>query len=132
MGELEKYAEDNGLPLIFVSAATRYNIDVLLSETAEMLNGLPPLTIYEPEYGDEPDPGQPEAAVTVTKDGDVYECESEWLFRLVGRVNFEDRDSLAYFQRMLRTNGIIEQLEAAGVKDGDTVRMYDFEFDFVK
>ena len=97
-----------------------------------MLNGLPPLTIYEPEYGDEPDPGQPEAAVTVTKDGGVYECESEWLFRLVGRVNFEDRDSLAYFQRMLRTNGIIEQLEAAGVKDGDTVRMYDFEFDFVK
>ena len=47
-------------------------------------------------------------------------------------MNFEDRDSLAYFQRMLRTNGIIEQLEAAGVKDGDTVRMYDFEFDFVK
>ena len=132
VGELEKYAGDNGLPLIFVSAATRYNIDVLLSETAAMLNGLPPLTIYEPEYGDEPDPGQPEAAVTVTKDGDVYECESEWLFRLVGRVNFEDRDSLAYFQRMLRTNGIIEQLEAAGVKDGDTVRMYDFEFDFVK
>lgn len=132
VGELEKYAEDNGLPLIFVSAATRYNIDALLSETAAMLNELPPLTIYEPEYGDEPDPGQPEAAVTVTKDGDVYECESEWLFRLVGRVNFEDRDSLAYFQRMLRTNGIIEQLEAAGVKDGDTVRMYDFEFDFVK
>ena len=76
--------------------------------------------------------GPLEKTITVTKDGNIYECESEWLFRLVGSVNFEDRDSLAYFQRMLRINGIIEQLEQAGVKDGDTVRMYFLEFDYYK
>lgn len=58
--------------------------------------------------------------------------EGEWLYNLMGSINFDDRESLMYFQRVLRTAGVITALEAAGCEDGDTVSMYDFEFDFVK
>ncbi len=132
IAEIEEYAKQTETPLIYVSAITGYNIGELIDITAEALKTLPPLTIFETEYDYDNSIEPLEATIDITRDGKVFDCDSEWLFRLVGRVNFEDRDSLAYFQRMLKENGIIEQLEAAGVRDGDTVRMYDFEFDFIK
>ena len=129
---VEPYCKKEGLPLLFVSAVTGYGIKEMICTVSTMLEELPPLTIFEPEYVEPAfDMEDDEGKVEITKDGKVFVCESEWLWQLVGRVNFEDRDSLAYFQRMLRTKGIIDQLVAAGVRDGDTVRMYDFEFDFV-
>ena len=129
---IEAYCKENDIPLIFISAATGYNVKEMISEVSKALRELPPLTIYDPDYfeqeevvSDNPDD------LEITKDGKVFVCESEWLWRLVGRVNFEDRDSLNYFQRMLRVNGIIDKLVNAGVKDGDTVRMYEFDFDFI-
>jgi len=130
--DLEVYCKEEGIPYLFVSAATGYQIKELIRTVSEMLKELPPLTIFEPDFvppameSDEDD-----GEVEITKDGAVFVCESEWLWQLVGRVNFEDRDSLSYFQRMLRNHGIIDKLVEAGVKDGDTVRMYEFEFDFV-
>ena len=50
----------------------------------------------------------------------------------MGRINFDDRESVAYFQRMLVRSGIIAKLEEAGIHDGDTVNLYDFEFDFIR
>lgn len=47
-------------------------------------------------------------------------------------INYNDYESMNYFQRVLRTNGIIDKLEEMGIKEGDTVSIYDFEFDFVK
>ena len=58
--------------------------------------------------------------------------EGEWLFNLTGQVNFENYESLNFFQRVLQKSGVFEQLEAAGCRDGDTVSIYDFEFDFIK
>ena len=129
---VKAYCEEEGLPLLFVSAATGEGVKEMIRTVSAMLEELPPLTIFEadyvaPEY-DVEDNGED---LEITKDGKVFVCESEWLWRLVGRVNFEDRDSLNYFQRMLRTKGVIAKLEEAGVKEGDTVRMYEFEFDFV-
>ncbi len=129
---VEAYCKEEGLPLLFVSAATGYGVKKMIRAVSAMLEELPPLTIFEPDYVapefDVEDDGE---ELEITKDGKVFVCESEWLWRLVGRVNFEDRDSLNYFQRMLRAKGVIAKLEEAGVKEGDTVRMYEFEFDFV-
>ena len=49
----------------------------------------------------------------------------------MGQINFSDHESLAFFQRVLVKNGVIDRLREAGVNEGDTVSMYDFEFDFV-
>ena len=62
----------------------------------------------------------------------VYVVEAEWIYNLMGSINFEDYESLMYFQKVLKNAGVFEKLENYGVKDGDTVSLYDFEFDFVK
>ena len=128
---LEKYAEEKGQKLIFVSAVTGYNIDVMLKEVARMLNELPPLTVYEAEEIPAVEIENKDE-MTVYRDGKFWVCEAEWIYNLLGSVNFEDRDSMSYFQRMLRANGAIDALEKAGCRDGDSVRMFDFEFDFWK
>ena len=46
-------------------------------------------------------------------------------------INFDDRESFSYFERMMRENGVIDKMRELGIKDGDTVSMYDLEFDFV-
>ena len=56
---------------------------------------------------------------------------SGMLFNFMGQINFSDYESLGFFQRVLVKNGVIDKLREAGVEEGDTVSIYDFEFDFV-
>ena len=49
----------------------------------------------------------------------------------MGQINFDDYESLSFFQRVLIKNGVIDMLRNAGINEGDTVSIYDFEFDFV-
>ena len=130
----EAYVKERGWKLMYISAYTGENTEELVSEIDKMLLELPPLTIYEAEYTPEDailsDGG--DHAVTITRDDKgTYVVEGEWLYNLVGQVNFEDRESLMFFQRVLLKSGVIEKLKEAGCKDGDSVSMYDFEFDFV-
>ena len=97
------------------------------------LKDLPPIKVYEAEYT-EPEVivDKSDHSVTVTLENGVYYVEGEWLFHVMQSVNFDDRQSLMYFQRVLKNNGVITALENAGCSDGDTVSIYDFEFDFVQ
>ena len=61
---------------------------------------------------------------------EVYVIEGKFLERVMKNVNFDDYESIQYFQRVLQQSGIIDALIKAGVKDGDTVSVYDIEFDF--
>ena len=58
--------------------------------------------------------------------------KSSWLEKLIQSINFDDYDSLQYFQKILSSSGINDALIEKGVKDGDTVKIDDFEFDFVE
>ena len=130
----ERFVEENGWDLIYISAYTGENTELLVDKIAKMLDELPPLTIYEAEYTQEDAMYNEEDdhAVTITKDSSgAYIVEGEWLYNLVGQVNFEDRESLMFFQRVLLKSGVIDKLREAGCQDGDSVSMYDFEFDFV-
>lgn len=69
--------------------------------------------------------------MTVTCHDGVFFVEGEWLLRLMQGINFDDYESLQYFQRVLQSAGVIDALVKAGVAEGDTVSLYDFEFDFV-
>ena len=53
------------------------------------------------------------------------------VYKIMASTNFADNESVAFFQRSLRSTGIIDSLLAAGIEEGDTVRMLDFEFDFI-
>ena len=129
----EKYVKDElGAELIYVSAATRDNIDKLVGMAAKKLEKLPPIEYYETEYVEEEVVDTGDRSVDIRLEDGVYIVEGDWLYNFMGSINFDDRESLSYFQRVLKSSGLIEQLEAAGVRDGDTVSIYDFEFDFVK
>ena len=71
-------------------------------------------------------------AMTVRRENEVFVVEGAWLRDLCGRVNFDDYESLNFFQRVLQRSGVFEALEEKGCRDGHTVRIYDLEFEFIK
>ena len=90
------------------------------------------VTVYEPEidpalsfFKDEP------YAVEVASDG-AYEISGPKIEKMLGYTNMDSEKGFAFFQRFLKEGGILEELEAAGIQEGDTVRMYGFEFDYYK
>ena len=132
---IKEYAEEKKLELIFISAATKQNINQMILTVQSRLLTLPPVVVYETEFVDCPEKNvidRENHDVEIRREGNTFYVEAEWLWRLVGSVNFEDRDSLRYFQRVLKSSGVIEKLEDSGCKDGDSVSIYDFEFDFIK
>ena len=69
---------------------------------------------------------------TIRRENNTFYVEGEWLYNLMGQINFDDYESLNFFHNVLRRSGVFEQLENKGCTDGATVSIYDFEFDYVK
>ena len=128
----ETFVEENGWELIYVSAATGEGLDEMIHRAAELLEELPPMLIYESEYAPEDAYIGGSKDTTVRRENNTFYVEGDWLFNLVGQVNFEDYESLNFFQRVLKNSGVFELLESHGCTDGMTVCIYDFEFDYVK
>ena len=131
---LQKYADDRNIPIVFMSAAIGEGTDELKELIGKKLLELPPIKIYEPEVviEDKTDEDYSDTEITVRNVNGVYYVEAERIINVVNSVNFNDYESLAYFQKVLRNSGIIAALEAKGIKDGDTVNIYDVEFDYYK
>jgi len=131
--EFENYVKSLGRQLIYVSAATGENIDKMIKLADENLKKLPPIKIYETEYDITQLPIQSTSHDTVIRnENGVYVIEGDWLYKVMGSVNFDDHESLMYFQRVLKNSGVIDALIEKGAKDGDTVSIYDFKFDFIR
>ncbi len=130
----KNYVESKGLTTVYVSAVTGEGLEELVRAATEKLKDLPPVTIYEAEYSPEDEAISSAAGVketTVRNENGKYIVEGEWLYNFMGQINFDDYESLNFFQRVLIKNGVIDKLRQAGVEEGDTVSIYDFEFDFV-
>ncbi len=129
-----EYCKSINAEPVFVSAVTGEGLETLVRTTLDALETLPPLTVYETEYSPEDEAIENSAGVketTVHREGKRFIVEGEWLYNFMGQINFDDYESLAFFQRVLIKNGVIDKLREAGVEEGDTVSIYDFEFDFV-
>jgi GTP-binding protein len=129
--KFRKFIAEKGLELYEMSAAIGEGTKELVNALSAKLKTLPPVTVYEPEYVAQPKVPETAEDIKIEREGDVWFVEGEWLLRIMRSVNFSDEESLQYFQRVLRISGVIDKLLAAGVKDGDTVCVYDFEFDFL-
>jgi len=132
--KLQKYADDNGIPVVFMCAAIGEGTDELKELISRELVDLPPLVIYEPEVVVDEDEEITEAdeTITVKNVNGVYYVEAPRIINVINSINFNDYESMAYFQKILRNSGIIDALEEKGIKDGDTVNLYDVEFDYYK
>ena len=127
------YIASLGLPLYEISAATNRGLRELTLAAAAELRKLPPVPVFEEEYV-EPEEAltSPEELTIRRQDADLWVVEGPWLERLLGRVNLSDSESRMYFDRRLREAGIFERLEDLGVREGDTISMYDLEFEYRK
>lgn len=129
---LESYADNHDLDLIYVSAATGENLDGLVHAVGERLKLLPPITVYESEWAEPAPTALSTRETTVRRENNTFYVEGEWLINLMGQVNFDDYESLNFFQKALINGGVIRLLEEKGCTDGDTVNIYDFEFEFIQ
>lgn len=130
--EFQEFVEKQGYAFFPMMAAISYQVEPLLKKIQEMLSTLPPVERYEAE----PVPVLPaeeigQHDVKITVQDRVYFVEGEWLLQVMKSVNFDDYESLQYFQRVLINSGVIDRLREAGIQEGDTVSIYDVEFDFV-
>lgn len=124
--------EEKHLTFLPVSAATRQGIDGLPGLVYERLKELPPVTIYEPEYV-KPDPNAVNpCAFTVSRvDDTTFDVDAPWLERILEGSDVDDYESLQYFQRQLADEGVLDELIRQGVQENDTIRIGEFEFDYV-
>lgn len=123
--------ENRGYKVFKISAATKQGVREVLNYTLEMLSELPEEEIDESEFIDIDMLKTKEEEMKVEVVDGIFYVTGERVRRIAGSTNFDDYESMQYFQRALIKCGAIKMLENAGVKEGDTVDIYGFEFDFV-
>ena len=127
---LKAHAERLGLPFYEISAAAQQGTRALMYAAAQALEHLPPITVYEPTYVQRPPEVDLSEPMTITHEDDLWIVEGAALQRLMSNVNFGDYESRNWFDKMLRQSGLYDRLEEMGIKDGDTVSLYNLEFEY--
>ena len=128
---LRRHVEAQGCRFFELSAATMQGTKELMLAAAGMLSELPPIRRYEADYVPPLPQVDSSGALEYRKlDADYWSVEGPWLQSLLARVNLGDYESRLYFDRVLREAGVFQRLEELGIQDGDTVSIYDLEFEY--
>lgn len=130
---LRKEFEPKGIQVFAISAVSGQGVKELLYHVQELLKTCPDeITIYESEFDpalrffdDEP------FTVELNEDGE-YVVEGPRIEKMLGYTNIDSEKGFLFFQRFLKEQGILKQLEELGIQEGDTVRMYGLMFDYYK
>lgn len=132
LASFREYIEGKGYEYYEIVAPIKHGTQELINAVARKLDTLPPVKRYESEE-------IPMAVLekrskdgfTVRVEDGVYIVEADWLYRILCKTDLDDYESLQYFQRVLQQRGIIDALIEKGINEGDTVSIYDLEFDYV-
>ena len=127
--------EPKGIKVFPISAVSGEGLEELLYEVSQMLEGIgEETTVFEREYYPEKLSEIKDLPHTVTYDPeeDEYVVEGPRIEKMLGYTNLESEKGFQFFQNFLKENGILDELEALGIKDGDTVRLYGLSFDYYK
>jgi GTP-binding protein len=127
---LRAYVTEKGYEFYEISAAAHLGTQELMRVVAGKLAQLPPVTVYEPDYVKPlPEAGDLEQLV-IEQDEDTWFISGSWMEHLLASINFGDYESRMYFDRQLRRCGLFDRLEEMGIQEGDTVSIYDIEFEY--
>lgn len=131
----EEFPEDEGYKIFPISAVSGKGINELLWYVNDLVKQSPREIIeFEPEIdlSMQDDPELPFEVRKSDEEEGVYIVEGPRIEKMLGYTNLESEKGFDFFQKFLRDNGILAQLEELGCVDGDTVRMYFLEFDYYK
>ena len=125
------YIENKGLQYFSICAPIKEGTRELINATWNMLSTLPPIKHYEGH--DIPEQvileKKQDSGFTIREEDGIFFVEAKWLVPILQRTDFDD--SLQYLQHLLQTSGIDQALRDRGIQDGDTVSIYDMEFEYV-
>ncbi|MCD1258220.1 GTPase ObgE [Paenibacillus athensensis] len=130
-------ADGRELDIYEISALTRSGVQELLYRIAELLESIPDVPEVE-EVADVEErkvfrfEKREEMDYTIRRENDTFIVESPSIERLIKRTNFSTQDGIMRFARILRNMGIDRELRSRGAVDGQTIRIADFEFEFVE
>lgn len=134
--ELKDEFEPKGIKVFPISAVSGQGLKELLYYVRELLDQLPDTpVIYEQEYFPEEHMADNNLPYTVTvseEDEHVFLVEGPKIEKMLGYTNLESEKGFRFFQNFLKDTGILKELEALGIQDGDTVKMYGLQFDYYK
>ncbi len=128
--KLKAEAEKSGYPFFLCSAASHNGVKPVIDKCYEMLSEIPVPEPYVADFVPKLPEGGTVEELRITSDDGVWSIEGDWIRNLIARINFSDYESRMYFDRLLRESGVFNRLEEMGVKDGDTVCIYDLTFDY--
>ena len=128
-----KYIVDKGYEFFEISAATTAGTKELIAETSRQLSELPPLKVFEPDPLPlwNPEEIAADRSFEVTRENETFYVEADWLEGILRMVDVDDYESLQHFQLVLKSTGIIAKLEEMGIREGNTVSVCGYEFDYV-
>lgn len=125
--------ESRGHKVFAMSAATREGIDEVINYVSQLLKEVEDVELVSEDemYREElaPETNDDQINIEVDEYG-VYVVTGKALKRILYSVNFDDMESLQYFQKVMESRGIFDRLREMGIDDGDSVRIYDLEFEF--
>ena len=127
---LKEHVEGLGLPYFSLSAATHQGVKPLIQAIAAKLAELPPVKVYEADYVPPMPKVDTSAEVSIEVEDHYWFVEAPWLEHLLACTNLNDFESRNWLDKQLRESGLFDKMEAMGVQDGDTVIMYDLEFEY--
>ncbi len=130
---LKEFYEPKGFEIYPVSAATNQGLDELIDGVIKILQNYPEDIVFEEDYEEFVEPTIDSEPYVVEKLSPTYYLVTGiGVEKMVGYTNMDTEKGFAFFQKYLRETGIIAELEKAGIEDGQTVRIYDLEFEFYK
>jgi len=132
LAEFKEVYEPKGYKIFPISAATKSGLKELIYYVAQKLKELPDTVLFETEEKETVYSVKEDDSYKIYKENDAYVVEGSWIKKLVASTNFNDHESLQYFQRTIKRKGVIEALENMGIDEGDTVKMYDLEFEYFR
>ena len=125
--------EPKGIRVFPISGVTGAGIQELLYYVSDRLKEMDQApVIFEPEYFPEEELIHENLPYTVEKEDDIYVVEGPKIEKMLGYTNLDSEKGFAFFQKFLKDTGILDELEGAGIQEGDTVRMYGLQFDYYK
>ena len=126
--------EPQGMKVFAISGVSGEGIKELLYYVNEQLKTLDQApVVFEQEYFPENELIHVDLPYTVEVDEDgMYVVEGPKIEKMLGYTNLDSEKGFAFFQTFLKETGILDELEAAGIQEGDTVRMYGLQFDYYK
>lgn len=130
---LKEEFEPKGIKVFPISAVSGKGLKELLYAVREMLDNIKEEpTVFEREFFPEDTDIEEPYTVTIDENDGAFVVEGPRIERMLGYTNLESEKGFDFFQKFMRENGILDELEAKGIQEGDTVRMYALEFDYYK